>query len=351
MNLSNALSLLLQNEAKRPSRETASFDTTLADRNAENFPSNDTWWRTGALCIGMLNHNPSAATVMIIAGAKEDKRYAITTESTPVLVEFSTGDMKQVNMRLAKTSTERDIKLFVTTACANGLKRGTHIIPLRTEYVHHTFTNASQPRHPYELYNSLKNIKTPSVKMLQAWSKEAALKTNTDAIRSAVELNPTIVPQFEDKSAWQTFRDITDAFTVQDQDQDEFIDTLLESIIPLIRQEPDETVPSTNETTHPPTEPPPPPPARAETQQPQAPRAPAPPDLDLDKVEDVTPPGANRDIPHRPLVCPHSQVNHQQFDQRHHDDYREDQPNNYYDEQRNKRRPPSLSPTSEQPRG
>jgi hypothetical protein len=75
MNLSNALSLLLQNEAKRPSRETALLDTTLVNRNAENFPSNDTWWRTGALCIGMLNHNPSVTTVMIIVGAKEDKRY------------------------------------------------------------------------------------------------------------------------------------------------------------------------------------------------------------------------------------------------------------------------------------
>jgi hypothetical protein len=246
----------------------------------------------------MLNHNPSVATVMIIVGAKENKRYAITTESAPALLEFSTDDMKQVNMRLAKTSTERDTKLFVTTACANGLKRGTRIIPLQTEYVHHAFTNANQPRHSHELYNSLKNIKTPSVKMLQAWSKAAALKTNTDAIRSAVELNPTLIPQFEDKSAWQTFRDITDAFTVQDQDHNKFIDTLLKSIFPLVRQELDETVPPTNETTHPPIEPPPPPLARAETQQPQAPRAPSPPDSDLDEVEDVTPPGANRDIPH-----------------------------------------------------
>jgi hypothetical protein len=228
MNLSNALSLLLQNEAKRPSRETALFDTTLVDRNAKNFPSNDTWWRTGALCIGMLNHNPSVATVMIIVGAKEDKRYAITAGSTPVLVEFSTNDMKQVNMRLAKTSTEHDTKLFVTTACADGLKRGIRILPLRTEYVHHAFTNSNEPRHPHELYNSLKNIKTPSVKMLQAWSEAAALKTNTDAICSAVELNPTVVLQFKDKSAWQTFRDITDAFTVQDQDHNKFIDTLLE---------------------------------------------------------------------------------------------------------------------------
>jgi hypothetical protein len=159
MNLSNALSLLLQSEAKRPTRETALFDTTIVDRNNKNFPSNDTWWRTGALCIGMLNHNPFVATVIIIVGAKENKRYAITTESTPALVEFSTDNMKQVNMRLAKTSTERDTKLFVTTACANGLKRGTRIIPLRTEYVHHAFTDANQPRHPHELYNSLKNIK------------------------------------------------------------------------------------------------------------------------------------------------------------------------------------------------
>jgi hypothetical protein len=84
-------------------------------------------------------------------------------------------------------------------------------------------------------------------------------------------------------------------FTVQDQDHDEFIDTLLKSIFPLVRQEPDETVPPTNETTHPPTEPPPPPPARAE---PQATRATAPPGSDSDEVEDITPPGANRDIPH-----------------------------------------------------
>jgi hypothetical protein len=73
----------------------------------------------------------------------------------------------------------------VTTACANGLKRGTRIIPLQTEYVHHAFTDANQPHHPHELYNSLKNIKTPSVKMLQAWSKAAALKTNT-GMQSAV---------------------------------------------------------------------------------------------------------------------------------------------------------------------
>jgi hypothetical protein len=78
MNLSNALSLLLQSEAKRPTRETALFDTTIVDRNNENFPSNDTWWRTGALCIGMLNHSPSVATVMTIVGAKENKRYAVT---------------------------------------------------------------------------------------------------------------------------------------------------------------------------------------------------------------------------------------------------------------------------------
>jgi hypothetical protein len=43
--------------------------------------------------------------------------------------------------------------------------------------------------------------------MLQAWSKAAALKTKMDAIRSAVKLNPTVVPQFQDKSAWQTFHD------------------------------------------------------------------------------------------------------------------------------------------------
>jgi hypothetical protein len=81
MNLSNPLSLLLQSEAKRLLRETALFDTTIVDR----------WWRTGALCIGMLNHNPSVATVMIIVGAKENKRYAITTKSTPVLVCYASG--------------------------------------------------------------------------------------------------------------------------------------------------------------------------------------------------------------------------------------------------------------------
>jgi hypothetical protein len=187
--------------------------------------------------------------------------------------------------------------------------------------------------------------------MLQAWSKAAALKTNTDAICSSVELNPTLIPQFEDKSAWQTFCDITDAFTVQDQDHDDFIDTLLKSIFPLVRQAPDETAPPTNETTHPPTEPPPPPPVRAETQQPQATRAPSPPDSDLDEVEDVTLPGANRNIPHRPLPRPHARVDHQQLDQRHHDDYGENHRNYHYHEQRNKRRPPSLSPTSKQPRG
>jgi hypothetical protein len=180
--------------------------------------------------------------------------------------------------------------------------------------------------------------------MLQAWTKAAALKTNTDAIRSAVELNPTVVPQFEDKSASQTFCDITDAFTVQDQDHDKFIDTLLKSIFPLVRQEPDKTVAPT-------TEQPPPPLARAETQQPQATRAPSPPDSDSDEVQDVTPPGANRDIPHQPLTRPHARVDHQQLDQRRHDDYRENLRNKYYDEQQNKRHPPSLSPTSKQPRG
>jgi hypothetical protein len=142
-----------------------------------------------------------------------------------------------------------------------------------------------------------------------------------------------------------------DAFTVQDQDHDEFIDTLLKSFFPLVRQAPDETVPPTNETTHPPTEPPPPPPVRAGTQQPQAPQAPSLPDSDSDEVEDVTPPGANRDIPHQPLTRPHARVDHQQLDQRHPDDYGENHRNYHYDEQRNKCRPPSLSPTSEQPRG
>jgi hypothetical protein len=102
----------------------------------------------------MLNHNPSVATVMIIVGAKENKRYAITTESTPALVEFSTDDMKQVSMRIAKTSTESDTKLFVTTACANGLKRGTRIIryeqnmfitPLPMQINHATPTNYTTP--------------------------------------------------------------------------------------------------------------------------------------------------------------------------------------------------------------
>jgi hypothetical protein len=74
MNLSNVLSLLLQSEAKSPSRATASFDTTLVNRNAENFPRNNTWWRTGAICIGMLNHNPTVTTVMIIVSAIEVKR-------------------------------------------------------------------------------------------------------------------------------------------------------------------------------------------------------------------------------------------------------------------------------------
>jgi hypothetical protein len=72
--------------------------------------------------------------------------------------------------------------------------------------------------------------------MLQAWAKAAALKTNTDAIRSAIELKPSVIPQFEDKSVWQTFRGITDAFTVQDQDHNNFIDALLKSIFPLFDQ-------------------------------------------------------------------------------------------------------------------
>jgi hypothetical protein len=132
MNLSNALSLLLQSEAKRPSQETALFDTTIVDRNTKNFPSNDTWWRTGALCIGMLNHNPSVATVMIIVGAKENKRYAITTKSTPVLVEFSTDDMKQVNMRLAtnKHGTRHQ------TLCHHCMHQWA-----QARYTHHSVTN------------------------------------------------------------------------------------------------------------------------------------------------------------------------------------------------------------------
>jgi hypothetical protein len=154
MNLSNALNLLLQSEAKRPAQETVLFDTTIVDRNTENFHSNDTWWRTGALCIGMLHHNPSIATVMIIVGAKENKRYAITTESTPALVEFSTNDMKQVNMRLAKTSTERDTKLFVTTdapMCSSEVhasfryEQNMFTTPLPMQINHATPTNYTTP--------------------------------------------------------------------------------------------------------------------------------------------------------------------------------------------------------------
>jgi hypothetical protein len=125
--------------------------------------------RIGALCIGMLNHNP---IVMIIVGAKEDKCYTITAEPTPVLVEFSTEGMKQVNMRLAKTSTERDTKLFVTAACANGLKQGTCSIPLRTEFVHHTFSDSSEPHHLHELYNSLKNIRHRVLKCFRHGQKQ-----------------------------------------------------------------------------------------------------------------------------------------------------------------------------------
>lgn len=334
MNLSNALSLLLQNEAKRSARTRALFDITLSNRNAEHFPSNDTWWRTGSLCIAMLNHNPSVTTVMIVVGAKENKRYAITAEPTPVLVEFSTDDMKEVNMRLAKTSTEKDTKLFVTSACAIPLKRGTRIVPLRTEYVKYAFSETNEPRHPYEFYSAIKNIKTPGIRMIQAWAKAAALKTTSDAVRSAIELKPTRLSQFEDRTAFQVFRDITDAFTDQEHDHVDFIDALLKSIFPLVRQEPDDL---------PPVQAPPGP------HQPQAARTENQVDDDSE-VEDVTPPGANRDIPRETPTRPTNHENQQQADF-HNRNANTSEHFPATNDDRRKRRSDPLSPNSEQHRG
>jgi hypothetical protein len=63
--------------------------------------------------------------VMIIVGAKENKRYTITAEPIPVLVKFSSNNMKEVNMR---------------------------------EYAHHAFTEMNEPCHHQEFYQALKNI-------------------------------------------------------------------------------------------------------------------------------------------------------------------------------------------------
>jgi hypothetical protein len=54
---------------------------------------------------------------------------------------------------------------------------------------------------------------------------------------------------------------------------------------------------------------------------------------------------------HQTPAHPISRAGHQQFDPRYHNDYRDDQRNNYYDEQGNKHRPNLLSLTSKQPRG
>lgn len=62
---------------------------------------------------------------MIIIGAEENKRYAITAKPIPVLVEFSSDNMKEVNMR---------------------------------EYVHHAFAKTNEPCQPHEFYQALKNI-------------------------------------------------------------------------------------------------------------------------------------------------------------------------------------------------
>jgi hypothetical protein len=174
MNLTNALLLLLQTEAKRPSCETALFNTTVEPRNSNHFPTNDTWWKTGSLCVAMLHHNPSVVTIMIVVGARENKHYAITAETTPVLVEFSTDDMKELNMRVAKTSTENDPKLFVTKACANRLRSGTRIVPLRTEYITLAFNDANEPRHPHEFYQALKDmhgLKQKRSRQARIWSE------------------------------------------------------------------------------------------------------------------------------------------------------------------------------------
>ena len=341
MNLANALSLLLQKEAARPSRETALFNTTIEPRNTEHFPTNDTWWKTGSLCIAMLHHNPSVVTPMMIVGARANKRYAITTEATPALVEFSTDDMKETKMRVAKTSTEKDTKLFVTEACAYGVRRGTRIVPLRFELLQHVFNEANEPRHPHELYHALKDIKTPSVRMLQAWAKAACLKTGTPAIRSSIELNPKRLPQFEDNLAHQVSSDITDAFIDEEAAHDDFVEALLKSIYPLVRPEqatddieveeplPPTTAPPTDQAAQnqdlPPTtdQPTPEPPTTEHATAAEQP--PAPPHYDSDEVEDVTPPGANR----------HLESQHEAPDQS-------------LQGQRHDRRPSNLSPYNEQ---
>ena len=232
-----ALRILLQQEALRPQRETALIDTIVHQRNNDHFPSNDTWWKPGSLCIGVLNHNPTVAMPMIIVGARENNRYAITAEDTPVLLQFSPEDMGEVAMRVAKASTEKDAQKFVTKACANGIKRGTKIIPLRTAFLKYVLENNGGLRHPHRVYQAVKDIKTPDVKMFQAWAKAAALKKDADTDRSAIELSPTSLTQFPNMQAYQIARDLTDAF---DNDvNEEFIDQLLHALQPLVRTEPD----------------------------------------------------------------------------------------------------------------
>ncbi|OEU06075.1 hypothetical protein FRACYDRAFT_256487 [Fragilariopsis cylindrus CCMP1102] len=157
MSLQNTLASLLLSEAHRPAQDTALFNTASFETNSEHFPISDAWWNTGSICVAMLQHEPGLVAAMMIVGVEGDKRYAITLESTPKLVEFITDDLMQLPMKLAKVSTQKDTKLFVPASCANGLRRGLRIAPLRTEYLHFAFNEDSTPRHPHEFYHALKD--------------------------------------------------------------------------------------------------------------------------------------------------------------------------------------------------
>ena len=275
MSLQNTLASLLLSEAHRPAQDTALFNTASFETNSEHFPVSDAWWNTGSICVAMLQHEPGVVTAMMIVGVEGDKRYAITLESTPKLVEFTTDDLMQIPMKLAKVSTQKDTKLFVPTSCANGLRRGLRIAPLRTEYLHFAFNEDATPRHPHEFYHALKDIKDGNVRMIQAWAKAACLKTSSLTIRSAIELSPTILPQFADPIAYQKYRDISDAFVDEDDAHDVFVAALLKEFNPIIRMEPDNAA------------------VTEDRPQAQTERPPQPADDDSD-IEDVTPAYASR---------------------------------------------------------
>jgi hypothetical protein len=129
-------------------------------------------------------------------------------------------------------------------------------------------------------------------------------------VRSAIELRPRLIPQFEDNLAHQMASDIKDAFIEEETDHDEFVDSLLKAIYPLVCTEQEENIPPTaaaTAATTVPEAPLAPPPATeadpastehsatAQTSNPTNPPAPpAQEEYDSDEIEDVTPAGANR---------------------------------------------------------